>query len=307
MKAFVLCVAFCCALAAGTVSAQGGELVLLEVAELDSEDTAHLRELLDRPSRVVRLPASEADPVAFARSLSSSDVLILDRTHDRVSLVQARAPEVLTRTTGNSVSRSTYAVSFVAAELLTLAAQMQSEREHRFGLARAWLRGSADVLLGAAPYGGVWRPTLGIGGVWSRPVRRLGLAIELMAALNGHASKGSSFGEVRIRRQDLDARCGPAYRHGAFTAVGFGQLGLSIRHAEYTGPGGNSAQYFSATVGAGLQLQASVLPWLSLLAETSGGTFLSRADFAIHGQSTLREGAWFARVGVGLALVLPVR
>ena len=232
---------------------------------------------------------------------------ILDRTHDRVSLVHAGAPEVLTRTTGNWVSRSSYAVSFVAAELLTMAAQMQSQREHRFGLARAWLRGSADVLLSGAPYGGVWRPALGLGGLWARPIRRLALAVELLAALNGHASKGSAFGEVRLRRQDLDARCGPAYRRGTFTVLGFGQLGLSIRHAQYTGPGGNSAQYFSGTVGAGLQLQGSVLPWLSLLAEASGGTFLSRADFAVHGQSALREGAWFARAGVGLALVLPVR
>lgn len=307
MKAFALGLAFCCALATAGVRAQSAPLTLLEVSELDAEDTTRLRELLDRPSRVERLPAAEPDPIAYARTLATPDVLVLDRAHGRVSLVHAGDSEVLTRATGGAVSRSSYAVSFVAAELLTMAAQLQFERAHRFGLERVWLRGGVDLSWGGAPYWSVWRPSFALGGAWSRPVRQVGLAVELVAALDGHAEESSQFGEVRVRRHDLDVRGGPAYRYGALTLLGFGQLGLSIRHAEYTGPGGNSSQYFSGTVGAGLQLQGAVLPWFFLLAEVQSGVFVSRADFAVQGSSVVRESPWFGRAGIGVALALPVR
>jgi hypothetical protein len=294
------------------------ELTLLEVSELDAEDTAHLRELLDRPVRVVRLPVSEQDPVRYARRLGAVEVLVLDRAHERVSLVLEGDPEVLERATGSAVSRSSYAVSFVASELLTTAAQLEAERAERWSLTQVWFRGSVDVLWASEPYTGVFRPSVAMGGLWARPLlsrgrsripprHSLGVALEFGLAVAGHAERARGYGEIEFKRQDYDVRCGPAYRLGALQLFGFGQLGVAIRDAHYTGPGGNDEQLFSGTFGVGVQLQVAVFSWLSLLAEASSGVFAHRAEFSLQGERVLREGALTGRAGLGLAFVLPVR
>lgn len=291
----------------------------MEVSELDGEDTLRLQELLHRPTRVLRLLDPGSDPVAVARNSHAPEVLILDRAHGRVSLVRQGESEVWVRSTEpDALSRSSYAVSFVAAELLTLSAQLAAERARRFSLDHLWLRAGADVRWGGAPYQGVVRPAFGLGFVWSRPERALGLAVEFAGALAGGHDKRTEFGQIELTRHDLEARCGLRYRHGKLALLGLGQLGLGMQHAEYTGPGGVSRRYLSSNVGAGIQLQVSALarsrargrastPGLSLFAEVFSGLNTGRVDFAIQGESAAREGPWFGRAGIGLALVLPVR
>ncbi|MFT3927701.1 MAG: hypothetical protein QM778_34555 [Myxococcales bacterium] len=315
MKAFVLWMTILgWGLAASLSRAQTGdsELVLLEVSEADAEDAQHLGELLDRPARVVRLPATEADPVAYARAFSESDVLVLDRAQHRVSLLPARSGrggggEILTRNTDKAVASSSYAVSFVAAELLTIVAHLRAERAARFGFAGAWLQGSADVFWGSGVYAGMWRPAVALGTRWSRPEARLGLAVELAAAFAGRAQEQAGFGAVDLVRNDLDLRMGPTYRRGRVTLLGLAELGLALRRAEYSGPGGSTERAVGPTLGALARVQCGVLPWLFLFAEGSVAGLLARADFAVQGMSVLRESAWYGRAGVGLGFAFEAR
>lgn len=309
MKAFVRLLAAVWAIFCFTdARAEPPELVLVEVSELDGEDTARLRELLDRPLRVIRLSDPAADAVLAARNAHSAEALILDRTRGRVSLVRAGASEVWVRTTQlDLVPQSSYAVSFVAAELLTLSAQLDAEHARRFGLARVWLRVGAQTGVAGIPYRGVWQPALGLGGLWARSGRPMGMATELVGAFVGRTGKHSEFGEIQLTASALQIRCGAFYRRHKFTLLGLGQLGLGIQRAVYTGPGGVPTRYFSSTLAAGMQLQGSLSPWFSLFAEAFAGVNARRADYAVQGASALREGPWFAQAGVGLALALPTR
>ncbi len=311
MKPFVLWVSIFVTLALlgqSRARAEGNvELLLLEVSERDAEDTARLRELLDRPVTVERLPVSATSPVHYARSLGVKQVLILDRAQGRVSLVRSGEPEVFTRETFDVASRSNYAVSFVAAELLSTAAELEPAPARRFGLTSVWLSGAADLSWASAPYTGSVRPGASLGGLWADPARSLGIALALGVAISGHAERPHGFGEIALVRHDVDLRAGPAYLRGPLMLFGFGALGLAIRHAAYSGPGGNEARLVSGTFGLGGQLQVGVLSWVSLTAEISGGLLTDRAEFSLHGRRALRESVFAGRAALGLAFVLPVR
>lgn len=286
---------------------RSGAILVSALTEEDRASAGRLSELVDEPLALVEDPRGRepAHACELARASGRSVFAILDGAARRVHVVRARDCMVLTRAIEGS-ELTPYTAAFVAAELLSLARQLERPPAPPMRTAPV---APLDVGFGAGvdiALLGPYRPrALLLGGLTRRGLRsRLGVDVAALAAIEGAADEQSALGRVRARKSDLALRAGPALAVRRALLFAFAQAGVALTAVNLWGEGDRRA---SLVLGGGLGGRLRLIGPLALFFHGSCAGSAPRRDYRVQGSSVLREPLVTVNLELGLSVYLHSR
>lgn len=218
-------------------SARADEPAMYLVIAVSPEDLVaaeRLRELVDQPIAIVsaELAREPTEARELARERGYRIAAVIDGAQRRVFVVRGDDPTVLTRSLAEGAGTD-YGEAFVAAELLSIADQLQRPAAPEPPSLRLPLGFGVGVdMLASAPFRG--RPRLGLLATVGFPPgpRPWAWELTLAAGVRGRAESQSQLGTVRIQRTDLTLRLGPRYERHRLSLLVAAALGMSRVRAE---------------------------------------------------------------------------